>query len=53
MVQVFIGDTEVVSNKTFTIKEEMLATSSVITPVSRLWQRWLVISTLEHGFCSI
>lgn len=30
MVQVFIGDTEVVSNKTFTIKEEMLATSSVI-----------------------
>ena len=30
MVQVFIGDTEVVSNKTFTIKEEMLATSSTI-----------------------
>ena len=30
MVQVFIGDTEVVSDKTFTIKEEMLATSSTI-----------------------
>lgn len=30
MVRVFIGDTEVVSNKTFTINESMLATSSTI-----------------------
>jgi len=30
MIQVYIGNTEVVSDKTFTIKEELLATSSTI-----------------------